>query len=457
MIPRALLLAAMPGSQLRGDWPESLTGVAIDTRALQPGMLFVALAGSRVDGHAYLAQARAAGAGGAVVNRVQDDPLPQWVVSDTEVALQQLARHWREHWGASAAAQGARPVLALTGSNGKTTTKDMLATMLRQGAPGGVTQGNLNNHLGVPLTLLGLREEHQWAVVEMGANHAGEIAAYCEWARPDVGLVTMAGPAHLEGFGSLDGVAHAKGEIFSGLRADGVAVINADDRYAELWRGLAGARRRVEFGREADVRASAIRTTESGSAFTLHVNGGEIAVQLPVMGLHNVTNALAAAAMASTQGVTVEQMAQGLAEFVPAGGRLRRLRLPGGQTVLDDSYNANPASVQAAIATLATLPGPRLLCLGDMAELGPDAARWHAEMGADARAKGIDAVWACGALAAEAAKAFGADGRTFADVPSLVAALLGQSRPFASILVKGSRSAGMDRVVAAMQSEPAHA
>lgn len=457
MIPRAMLLEAMPGSHLQGEWPEAVAGVTIDTRALQPGTLFVALAGSRVDGHAFLAQARAAGAAGAVVNRAQNDRLPQWVVSNTEVALQQLARCWRAHWGGGSDASTRRPLLALTGSNGKTTTKDMLATILRTGAPGGVTQGNLNNHLGVPLTLLSLREKDQWAVIEMGANHAGEIASYCEWAQPDVGLVTMAGPAHLEGFGSLDGVARAKGEIFKGLRADGVAVINADDPYADLWRGFAGARRRVEFGQNADVRASAVRATELGSAFTLHVGGAEVEVQLPVMGRHNVTNALAAAAMAATQGVTPEQMAQGLADFVPASGRLRRLRLAGGQTVIDDSYNANPASVRAAIATLATLPGPRLLCLGDMAELGRDAARWHAEIGSDAREKGIDALWACGALAAEAATAFGTDGRSFPDVASLVAALPVQWRRFASILVKGSRSAGMDRVVAAMQSEPAHA
>ncbi len=450
MLSFDFLHTTLGGAQVRGSWPAALGACQIDTRKVQPGDVFLALPGTRVDGHDFVAAARNAGAAGALVARPVDDPLPQLVVADVEVALQQLAAAWRARWPGR--------VLALTGSNGKTTTKEMIAAILSQVAPVCVTAGNLNNHLGVPLTLLRLREEHAFAVIEMGANHAGEIDQLCGWAKPDVSLVTLAAPAHLEGFGSVEGVARAKGEIFAALGADGTAVINAADAFAPLWRSLAGGRKVVDFGAPgAQVQAAQVQADSAASRFDLVIGETRVPVCLSAPGQHNVHNALAAAAATTALGISATQIAAGLQAFRPVSGRLQRIELSGGRVLWDDSYNANPSSVGAAIDVLSSQTPPRLLCLGDMAELGVDAEALHGRVGQQARERGIEAIWTCGTLSRQASTRFGEGGRHFDHTEALTEALLAEGAMFRSILIKGSRSAQMDKAVAALQQEQAHA
>jgi UDP-N-acetylmuramoyl-tripeptide--D-alanyl-D-alanine ligase len=420
-------------------------GVTIDSRAIRGGELFVALRGARQDGHAFVAQAQASGAAAALVSQWCDGGLPQLRVDDTLSGLQRLSAHWRSRFD--------MPVVAVTGSNGKTTTKQMLAAIFEARGPVLATRGNLNNHIGVPLTLLGLRAEHRTAVIEMGANHAGEIASLAALARPDVGVITQAGDAHLEGFGSRDGVARAKGELFAALDG-GVAVINADDPYAALWRGLASKASQLHFGIDADcdVQAQQIEPLAdgAGSRFTLRTPGGAAAVRLSLPGRHSVMNALAAAACGVALGLDVDEIARRLADVEPAQGRLSDKRTPQGARVIDDSYNANPGSLRAAIELLSQLPGRRCLVLGDMAELGADAAELHREAGRRARAMGVDHLYTLGSLAAQAAEGFGADAEAFDDIGALQAALQARLDADTVVLVKGSRSARMERVVAAL-------
>jgi len=450
MIDLDFLQGALPDAKFGGSWPSTVAGFQIDTRKLGSGDVFLALPGARVDGHDYIAAAREAGAVAAVVARPVEDPLPQVVVADVEQALQTLAAAWRRRWKGK--------LLALTGSNGKTTTKEMLAAILSPIAPTCVTAGNLNNHLGVPLTLLRLRPEHAFAVIEMGANHAGEIAQLCEWARPDVSLITLAAPAHLEGFGSIEGVARAKGEIFSGLQEQGTAIINAADAYAPLWRELAGGRPVIDFGTDtASVRAEQQQAGAEATDFDLVIGTQRLPLSLSAPGRHNVHNALAAAAASTALGIDPQQIVSGLQQFRPVAGRLHRIALDAGRVLWDDSYNANPGSVSAALDVLAAQQRPNLLCLGVMAELGAEAAALHGRVGLQAREKGIDAVWTCGDLAREASSAFGEGGRHFSTAADLTQALLAEGRGFRSILIKGSRSAQMDKAVTAMQREQAHA
>jgi UDP-N-acetylmuramoyl-tripeptide--D-alanyl-D-alanine ligase len=437
------------GAELRhGD--AHFERVVIDSRAVQAGDLFVALRGENHDGHAFVAQARAAGAVGAVVSEWVEVELPQLQVGDTLVALQQM--------GAAARAQFRQPVVAVTGSNGKTTTKQMLAAVFAARGPVLATVGNLNNHIGVPLTLLRLRDEHRTAVIEMGANHPGEIALLTSLARPDVGVVTQAGDAHLEGFGSREGVARAKGELFAGLDG-GIAVINADDSYAGLWRQLAARASILSFGlhAQADVRAEQIEfeplEDAVGSRFVLRTPTGSASVHLPMPGRHNVMNALAAAACGIALGLDADVIASGLARVEGARGRLSWLATPEGARVLDDSYNANPSSLRAAMELLAGLRGRRWLVLGGMAELGPEAPRLHREAGALARSLGIDRLYTLGALAAEAAQGFGAGAEAFTDVQAMAEALHASLSADTVVLVKGSRSARMERVVAALTGQ----
>lgn len=415
-----------------------------DSRAVQAGDLFVALRGERFDGHGFVAQAGAAGAVAALVSDWVDTPLPQMKVDDTLVGLQALGAAWRRRFR--------MPVVGVTGSNGKTTTKQMLAAIFAARGPVLATRGNLNNHIGVPLTLLSLREEHRTAVVEMGANHAGEIAQLAALAKPDVGVVTQAGDAHLEGFGSREGVARAKGELFAALDG-GIAVINADDRYAGLWTQMASKVSQIRFGLQqpADVSASAIADEVfeqgPGSRFRLHTPSGDVTVRLPVPGRHNVMNALAAAGCAIALGVDVQDIAVGLARVEPAQGRLSWKTTAEGARLIDDSYNANPSSLRAGMELLAANAGRRWLVLGGMGELGPEAPRLHREAGETARALGIDGLFALGPLAAEAAKGFGDGAQAFDDVAALVAALRPQLDSHTTVLIKGSRSARMERVV----------
>ncbi|MGH8460229.1 MAG: UDP-N-acetylmuramoyl-tripeptide--D-alanyl-D-alanine ligase [Stenotrophobium sp.] len=419
--------------------------VITDTRQLLPGDLFVALQGENFDGHEFVRRAGSLGAVGALVSRQVDCELPQLIVPDTLRALQDYAAAWRGEFNL--------PVVAVTGSNGKTTTKQLLAAIFAARGPVLATAGNLNNHIGLPLTLLSLRREHRTAVIEMGASHAGEIALLTRLTRPDIGVVTQAADAHLEGFGSREGVARAKGELFAGL-GHGIAVINADDAYAPLWREMARPAAMINFGfsEQADVRALNLESLPAagGSRFELLAPGGRQAVSLPLPGQHNVSNALAAAACAVALGMDLHDIAAGLARVQSAQGRVNWKVTPQGARLLDDSYNANPSSLRAGMELLATLPGQRWLVLGDMAELGSDAPRLHAEAGAIARDLGLDRVYALGALAGAAAKAFGAGGSTFENHEALANALRPHLNTNVALLVKGSRSARMERVVAAL-------
>lgn len=438
----AELLAPL-AAEARGE--AIFTAVTTDSRAITPGSLFVALGGERFDGHAFVAQARAAGAAAALVSRWVDDDIPQLKVAATLRGLQQLANFWRQRFEL--------PLVAVTGSNGKTTTKQLLAAVFAARGPVLATQGNLNNHIGVPLTLLRLDETVRTAVIEMGANHAGEIALLAQIAQPDVGVITQAGDAHLEGFGSREGVARAKGELFAALGARGIAVINADDAYAPLWRQLAGPAAMLSFGLRsaADVHALDLQPQhDGGTRFTLCTPQGRAAVQLPLPGQHNVMNALAAAACGVALALDTETIAQGLQQVQPPPGRLRWTTTTQGVRVLDDTYNANPSSLRAALELLAQAEGRRWLALGDMAELGGDAVQLHREAGVAARSLGVERLFASGPLAGEAAQAFGRGGEAYADADALIAALKPQLDNNITLLVKGSRSARMERVVAAL-------
>lgn len=418
-------------------------GCAIDSRALPPGALFVALRGVRADGHAFVRDARARGAVAVLAERDIEADLPTIRVADTRLALGELAALWRR--------RHVCPLVGVTGSNGKTTVKEMLAAVLRQVAPTLATEGNLNNDLGVPLTLCRLGAEHRFAVVEMGANHPGEIARLASLARPTVGVITQCAPAHLEGFGSVAGVARAKGELIEGLpAADGVAVLNRDDPHLALWAGLAGARRVLTFGLEGPADVTARWAPEGvASRIALKTPLGEVELSLPLPGRHNVMNALAVAAAATALGVPLEAVRAGLESVRAARGRLE-VKQAGQARVLDDTYNANPGSVAAALGVLAGLPAPRWLVLGDMGELGAGAEGYHREVGTLARRAGVERLYAVGPLARLAVEAFGTGARHFPDHAALAAAVEADLRTPATVLVKGSRSMTMERVVDAL-------
>ncbi|HEV2230551.1 MAG TPA: UDP-N-acetylmuramoyl-tripeptide--D-alanyl-D-alanine ligase [Steroidobacteraceae bacterium] len=445
--------ARLAGGRLAGA-DRSFTNVVSDTRALKAGELFIALRGPNFDGNEFVAAAAAAGAAGALVEREQPVALAQIVVPDAQAALERAARAWR--------AQFSGALVGVAGSNGKTTAKEMLAAILSEAGPTLATRGNLNNHIGVPLTLLRLTGAERFAVVEMGANRPGEVAHLVDLARPTVGLITNAGAEHLEGFGSLEGVARAEGEMVAGLSASATAVINADDAYAAMWRGSTPARV-VTFGvaRSADFSASEVAAAVGSEGFTtsfrLTAPIGAAAIRLKLGGTHNVANALAAAASAASAGAGLEHIVAGLAKVRAVPGRLQFRRAAGGGWLIDDSYNANPSSVRAAIEVLAQLPGRRWLVLGDMAELGAGALEEHVQLGEFARAHGIERLYASGPLSARAAGAFGAGGESFADVPALAAALraaLGAGETSeVRVLVKGSRFNRLERVVEAVASD----
>ncbi len=423
--------------------------VVTDTRALRAGDLFVALQGERFDGHDFVRAASELGAAGSLVAHRVDGAESQVIAGDTLLALQNYAKSWRADFDL--------PVIGVTGSSGKTTTKQLLAAVLAARGAVLATEGNLNNHIGVPLTLLRLRAEHATAVIEMGANHAGEIAQLTAIARPQIGIVTQAGDAHLEGFGSREGVARAKGELFAALD-DGVAIINADDAYAALWQQLASRASQLRFGfsEHADVRAEAIVLTPTGSRFKLLTPSGRAEVELPLPGKHNIANALAAAAAGIALNLSPIQIAEGLSRAIPAAGRMNLKVTREGARLFDDSYNANPTSLRAAMETLVALPGKRWLVLGDMKELGADSAALHEAAGREARVLGIDRVYTLGPLARYAAEGFG-KGRAFDQLDALVDALRDELDSGVSLLVKGSRSSRMERVVAALTGNTSEA
>jgi len=438
--------AAAGHGRLHGQ-DRGFNDIAIDSRKLEPGDLFAALRGEKADGHDFVPAAAAAGAAGAIVARALQLPLPQIVVSNVEAALANAAR--------AARAQFKGPVIGVAGSNGKTTVKEMIAAILSQRGPCLATRGNLNNHLGVPMTLLRLDDSHRSAVIEMGANRRGDVEQLVQIARPGIGLITNAGAEHLQGFGSLEGAARAEGEMVAGLPASGTAVINADDAYASLWRAGTAARV-LSFGlrHEADFYAAGLHfevaAQDFATRFRLHSPLGEIDLTLALAGRHNVRNALAAAAAASSAGATLADLAAGLASMRAVKGRLQLRRTRTGAWLIDDSYNANPSSARAGLEVLSELPGRRWLVLGDMAELGEFADSSHRELGELARALGVERLYALGALAGLAADSFGAGAERYRDAAELTRALDAAITPDVRLLIKGSRVNRLERVVDAL-------
>lgn len=447
-------------AELRGP-DRAFDSVGTDTRTLAPRALFVALKGDRFDGHKFVAEAQAAGAVAAMVEeaglRIGDrglsNRLSLLIVDDTKKALGRLAAYWRSRF--------TLPLVALTGSSGKTTVKEMLAGILREACAAQssildpescvlATRGNLNNDIGVPLMLLELKPNHRFAVIEMGMNHAGEIRYLTRLAAPDVALVNNAGRAHMAFFASEAAIARAKGELYEDLKAKGTAVINADERFAPLWRELAAGRRQIDFGidREATVTATyALRYLES--EIVVRMPRGEAGATLKAPGLHNVKNALAAAAAATALDIGPQAVTAGLARFTGMKGRLQKKPGLNGATLIDDTYNANPESVRAAIAVLAQAPGRKLLVMGDMGELGADAPRLHAEIGEAARVGGIDRLLTLGEVSVHAARAFGGAARHFSRIEDLLAEIENLLEPGITALIKGSRFMQMERVVKA--------
>jgi len=447
-------LAAMTGGRLVGG-DRSFAEVSSDSRTLEPGSLFVALRGESFDGHDFVAAAAERGAVGALVDRELPVGLSQVVVRDSLVALASFGALWRRQFRI--------PVVGVTGSNGKTTTKELTGAILDVRGPCLVTRGNLNNHIGVPLTLCRLEPRHASAVVEMGANHAGEIAHLCSLAQPSVGLVTNAGAAHLEGFGGLDGVARAKGEMFESLGPGCTAVINADDAYAEFWRSRTSAGRILTFGleRAADFSARACEAAVDDAGFMTRFDlvtpEGEARVTLRLAGRHNILNALAAAATAWGAGAALAHIRLGLERMRAVAGRLELRPAAGGAFLIDDSYNANPDSLKAGIDALSSVTGSHWLVLGDMAELGPDSEAMHAEIGRYARNAGVERLLAVGPRSRVAVEAFGTGATWYADAGRLASALRAELHPGVTVLIKGSRVNRLERVAEALASDTPHA
>jgi len=442
-------------AQLVGDAGVSFKRVHSDTRSIEPGDLFVALRGERFDANDFLPEAKARGAVAALCQgdaraQLQAAGLPGLLVADSKLALGALAQQWR--------AQFKLPVIAVTGSNGKTTVTQMIAAILRAYKPQAflATQGNLNNDIGVPLTLLRLRSEHEIAVIELGMNHPGEIAALAAMTQPTVALVNNAQREHLEFMATVEAVALENGNVIAALPANGVAVFPADDAYSAIWAEAASARAQLQFcladGIDADARCSDARWSDAAWQVAAQTPVGPLRYALHIAGRHNVKNSLAALACALAAGVPLDAIAAGLAAFEPVKGRSRALALQldgRALTLIDDSYNANPDSVRAAIEVLATLPAPRLLVLGDMGEVGDQGPQFHAEAGQLARSLGIETLFTLGQASDAAAISFG-KGQHFADIDSMQAAVRSVLPQTGSVLVKGSRFMKMERVVAAI-------
>lgn len=445
---RASEFARYASGQLQGE-DRAFSSVSTDTRTMNAGALFVALRGPNFDGHDFVAAAAERGAAVALVERALPVALPQVVVADPLVALSTFAREWRR--------QFAIPVVGVTGSNGKTTTKELIGSILSRIGPTLVTRGNLNNHIGVPLTLMELNATHRFAVIEMGASHQGEIAHLCSIAEPTIGIVTNAGAAHLEGFGGLQGVAAGKGELFRSLPVDGVAIINADDVFALTWRDTRASERLLTFGFEqpADFMAHNVRTADEVDFridFDLATPEGSRAATLSLAGLHNLRNALGAAAAAYAAGASLDDIVAGLAAMRAVAGRLELKPAINGAFLVDDSYNANPSSLKAGIDAFHRFSGPRWLVLGEMKELGESSIGLHAEVGRYARAAGMERLFAFGEHARYAAEAFGEGAQWFDDLDALTDAVRQTLAPGTAILIKGSRANRLERVAAALST-----
>ncbi|ELY8062367.1 UDP-N-acetylmuramoyl-tripeptide--D-alanyl-D-alanine ligase [Salmonella enterica] len=441
-------IADVLGAEHRGA-DLSLDTVITDTRQVTPGCLFVALKGERFDAHDFADKAKANGAGALLVSRPLDIDLPQVIVNDTRQAFGQLAAWVRMQVPAR--------VVALTGSSGKTSVKEMTAAILGQCGNTLYTAGNFNNDIGVPITLLRLNHDYDYAVIELGANHQGEIAWTVSLTRPEAALVNNLAAAHLEGFGSLAGVAKAKGEIYTGLPENGIAIMNADNNDWLNWQSIIGDRQVWRFSPNAansDFTAANIHVTSHGTEFTLQTPMGSIDVLLPLPGRHNIANALAAAALSMAVGATLTAIKAGLAALKAVPGRLFPIQLSENQLVLDDAYNANVGSMTAAVQVLSEMPGYRVLVVGDMAELGAESEAFHRQVGEAAKVAGIDRVLSTGKLSQAISHASGV-GEHFADKTALIARLhaLLQEQQMMTILVKGSRSAAMEDVVHALQEK----
>jgi UDP-N-acetylmuramoyl-tripeptide--D-alanyl-D-alanine ligase len=425
-------------------------GCGTDSRSVTSGEMFIALQGEHFDGHNYIEHAFANGAAAVMAERMPAGKSPPaLIVKNTRKAMGTLAGYWRSKFDI--------PMVAITGSNGKTTVKEMLSRILSLHAPVLSTRGNLNNDIGVPLTLFGIGEDHRYAIVEMGANHPGEIRALAGIAKPSIGLVTQCSPAHLQGFGSIEGVARAKAEIFAELPANGTAIINIDDRYAELW--IAGTRHltQVFFGSaaHADIRSEAVSMDpETGSScFTLISGSGNTEIRLALPGRHNIQNALAAAACCVALNIPATQVKAGLEKMQPVSGRLQCRTGINRSRIYDDTYNANPGSLEAALVTLGDLKGSNWLALGDMAELGADAETYHQYAGELARSHGIERLFTLGRYSASATASFGKGATHFTSADELIQVLQDQLTEGTRLLVKGSRSMSMDRVVTGLIKE----
>jgi UDP-N-acetylmuramoyl-tripeptide--D-alanyl-D-alanine ligase len=437
----------IPDAKLIGDAAVVFKDVSTDTRNLPPFCLFFCLKGERFDAHDFADQALAGGAVALVVHRRLDLDVPQVVVPDTRLALGSAAAGWRARFDI--------PVIAVTGSNGKTTVTQMLATILATAAGEDgrlATRGNLNNDIGLPLTLFRLRPEHRYAVVELGMNHPGEIAYLASIAQPTVALVNNAQREHQEFMGTVEATAHENGASIAALPASGVAVFPADDDCADIWRTLAGDRRCLDFGfRQPAAVGARFESIPGGLQLSLNTPGGTIECRLQLAGAHNVHNAAAAASAALAAGIAPDIIRRGLEAFSPVSGRgvIRQARA--GATVIDDTYNANPDSVRAAIELLAALEGPRVLVLGDMGEVGEQGPEFHAEIGGYAREQGLHALLALGELTREAVFAFSdSAGRHFSDIDALIDQAHQLAGPGATVLIKGSRFMKMERVVQAL-------
>ncbi|MDH5230351.1 MAG: UDP-N-acetylmuramoyl-tripeptide--D-alanyl-D-alanine ligase [Gammaproteobacteria bacterium] len=426
----------------------SFSQVNIDTRTLRPGDLFIALQGPNFDGHQFIDQAYEKDAAGAVVQQAINSDLPLLQVSDTHAALGVIAKDFRRGFK--------YPLIGVTGSNGKTTVKEMLNAILSLQGSVLATKGNFNNDIGLPLTLCRLELEDRYAVIEMGANHPGEIAYLTGIAQPTIGLITNAGAAHLEGFGSVEGVAHAKGELFQNLDSNATAVINVDDHYAPLWKNMSSHCNTILFSTkqsDVDFYASNIEMQVNASQFLLHSPETQVEINLQLAGTHNVLNAVAAAAAAWCAGATIEVIQQALGSFSAYSGRLNVKQGWHGATVIDDAYNANPDSVRAGIDVLSRYSGQTILVLGDMLEAGHESESMHAQIGEYAQQLGINFLFAYGEQASISAQAFGIQGKAFADQKLLCKSLEEIINSNTTVLVKGSHSMHMENVVARLCEE----
>jgi UDP-N-acetylmuramoyl-tripeptide--D-alanyl-D-alanine ligase len=439
------LQGKIPGSAVSGR--AAFRGVSITSKTAEEGNLFVALRGERFDSHQFLSEAVERKVAAVVVERLPAGlPIPALVVPDTRVALGEIGRYWRT--------QFAVPVIGVTGSNGKTTVKEMIASILEAEFGAGnylATRGNLNNEIGVPMTLLRLHKKHLAAVVELGMNHPGEIARLTEIALPTVGMINNAQREHQEFMASVEAVAIENGSVLRGLPSQGIAVFPSDDAFTQLWSGYAreGARRKtLTFGLSKDAKVSCTyNANDFGSDLMVCVGRREFPVKLAAAGAHNVRNALAAIACCLAIGIHRSAIVRGIEAFQPVDGRLQRKQAPSGAVVIDDTYNANPDSVRAAIDVLAQAAGPRVLVLGDMGEVGNEGRQFHVEIGAYARGRGIEQLYTLGELAESAGSAFGAHAKHHAEIEPLLALLDARVTPHSTVLVKGSRFMKMERVV----------